>query len=147
MLFFCGFIIARINNNQPIKHTFGGIVFLLFVIAYYGKDTLLKEYYTLSIFPFAVLIIYLGLLPNKLLPKFAKYGDPSYGIYLFSFPIQQVILYMNPSWHPILIFLSTLLIITPIAYALWHCVEKPILKFKRERNVHDNVKTHEINKL
>ena len=55
--------------------------------------------------------------------------DPSYGIYLYAFPVQQILIYLfNPSVF-VLLWSSTV-----IAFALgigsWKCIEKKILKLK-----------------
>lgn len=58
-----------------------------------------------------------------------KIGDLSYGFYIYSFPIQQMIEYL---WKPTplhMIFISFLFVI-PLAYLSWHYIEKPIMKYK-----------------
>lgn len=61
----------------------------------------------------------------------AKYGDFSYGIYLFGWPIQQLVMYYV--WYRINVyehFLISLLFIIPFAVFSWYAVEKPFLQFK-----------------
>lgn len=64
------------------------------------------------------------------LPSLEKYGDYSYGLYLYGFPVQQYIAYLQPELGP----LRSLLLSFPLTLALaipsWHLVEKPILRFK-----------------
>lgn len=59
-----------------------------------------------------------------------KYGDPSYGIYLWGWPCQQFIAHTIPQaglfLHTVLsIFLSII-----FGYASWHLIEKHAMKFK-----------------
>ncbi|WP_298207627.1 acyltransferase [Acidovorax sp.] len=76
-------------------------------------------------------IIYAGTQTTAYVRRAGRWGDPSYGIYLFAFPIQQTVIQYG--W-PQLGFAGTLavsLIITvALAYASWHLVEKQALRFK-----------------
>lgn len=78
--------------------------------------------------PYAV--IYLGFLKLPLIPHFGKYGDFSYGVYLYAFPVQQLVLHL---WKPIpfTAFMALSFAITLIcAIASWHFIEKPALSLK-----------------
>lgn len=79
--------------------------------------------------PFVV--IFFGTHSTHLLRRAGRWGDPSYGIYLYAFPVQQTVIHFT--W-PTLGFAGTMglaLAITFIlAYASWHGLEKQILKFK-----------------
>lgn len=56
-------------------------------------------------------------------------GDPSYGMYLYAFPIQQfIIFFLKPSTMALLISSSMLSLLMGILS--WHLVEKKALKFK-----------------
>jgi len=62
--------------------------------------------------------------------RFGRYGDFSYGIYLFAFPTQQLLVHMfgvmpMPAFT-LLAFLFTL----PLAVISWYCIEKPALAWK-----------------
>ncbi|KQO23846.1 hypothetical protein ASF11_22940 [Acidovorax sp. Leaf76] len=76
-------------------------------------------------------IIYAGTQTTAYIRRAGRWGDPSYGIYLFAFPIQQTVIQYG--W-PQLGFAGTLCISLAItvalAYASWHLVEKQALKFK-----------------
>jgi len=77
-------------------------------------------------------IIFLAIhLPN-FFKNWAKHGDFSFGIYLYAFPIQQVV--SNSSYfkdsHNLLILTSSFIVFL-FAYLSWHLVEAPSLKMKR----------------
>ena len=79
--------------------------------------------------PFAV--IYAGTQATPYVRRAGRWGDPSYGIYLLAFPVQQtVILYMWPTGGFISTLVLALLITLALAYASWHLVEKQALKLK-----------------
>jgi peptidoglycan/LPS O-acetylase OafA/YrhL len=70
---------------------------------------------------------------NEKLPfaNFGKYGDLSYGIYIYAFPIQQTVMYLLDGRCSVLLNIVISLPITLIiAYFSWHLVEKRALRYK-----------------
>ena len=79
-------------------------------------------------------IFYIAYHPNINLQKFSNYGDASYGMYIFAFPIQQVIsLYLHGSVTPFINFIITFPIVLLLSYSSWHFLEKPMLKLKNKK--------------
>lgn len=76
-----------------------------------------------------ILIIYLGNLPSRD-TWFSRLGDPSYGIYLYGFPIAQSVLTLWPD----LSFGASLVVVFAIAiaagYASWYLIESRALRLK-----------------
>ena len=66
----------------------------------------------------------------KRLSRFGRFGDFSYGIYLFAFPVQQVLVHTMGTLHVGLFALLTFLITLPLAVVSWYWVEKPALAWK-----------------
>jgi len=56
--------------------------------------------------------------------------DLSYGIYLFAFPLQQLLVALHPGWQPWSLALASIAAVVPVALASWHWIESPALKFK-----------------
>jgi len=76
------------------------------------------------------------IVPNK----FLDLGDPSYGAYLFAFPIQQIVVQIglfsippDGGWALIGNTLLVAIISLALGYASWHIIEKPSLIFVRLR--------------
>ena len=92
-----------------------------------SKFTLIAYNYLI---PF--IFIWIGLY-FTLLPKIPdKIGDISYGLYLFSFPIQQLLIYLELSSNLVnFILLSTILSVFLSAIS-WQFVEKPFLNLKHK---------------
>lgn len=64
------------------------------------------------------------------LPSLEKYGDYSYGLYLYGFPIQQLVAQWQPELEPLQSLLLSFPLTLAFAIASWHWVEKPMLRFK-----------------
>ena len=61
---------------------------------------------------------------------FNRLGDYSYGLYIYSFPIQQTITRLMPGVQPIALFVGALLLTLGVSALSWHRVEKPMLGLK-----------------
>lgn len=86
----------------------------------------------LLIVPCTVLAIATASTP--LLRAVGRFGDFSYGLYIFAFPIQQTLIWANRgrlSWTPL--FLVILVVCFAMAFASWHLVEKRALRLKPSR--------------
>lgn len=131
LLFFTGMMTARFLPPAGISPLTALLCFLAFAGLYYFRQHLFYEdLYMLFVFPFSLFIMYIAFVPNRLLPRFAKLGDASYGIYLTGFPVQQMLISHFPGWHPLANAAATCLIVVPLAFASWHYIEKPILSLK-----------------
>ena len=84
-------------------------------------------------FPLAAtyLIFYVAYLPIPGLWHWAKFGDFSYGMYLYAFPIQQWIVMHNRDISPTMLFALAAPATLIAAIASWYLVERPFLKMKK----------------
>ncbi|MFG0784913.1 MULTISPECIES: acyltransferase family protein [Delftia] len=77
------------------------------------------------------LLIYLGTQSTPILRQFGRWGDPSYGLYLIAFPIQQTVIHFFwPTIGSASVLALSVAITTVLAYASWHGIEKRALKIK-----------------
>lgn len=74
------------------------------------------------------IILFFGF--TNYIPLFKMESDPSYGIYIFSFPIQQFIVFLFGNINPLFLFFLTLVIVLPISILSWHLVEKKALSIR-----------------
>ena len=58
-------------------------------------------------------------------------GDMSYGVYIYSFPLQQILIAILPNITPVQLMCLTMVSVLPIAYVSWRYIEKPALSLKR----------------
>jgi peptidoglycan/LPS O-acetylase OafA/YrhL len=85
-----------------------------------------------SLFPisFAIIIILFAYSTTKL-ANITKYGDFSYGFYLFHYPVIQVFVYLGIFKENLnLLFLLCFVIIFCLSFLSWHLLEKRVLKRK-----------------
>lgn len=90
--------------------------------------------YIKSIF-FAYLVLVLALHPKLQRPPIDKWGDISYGLYIYAFPVQQTVAYLIPDVHPMTMFFLASLITFPLAILSWKFIEKPALKLKGKMHI------------
>ena len=63
-----------------------------------------------------------------------RFGDLSYGIYIYAFPVQQTFVWLckdSLSWWPLLIITTAVTLL--LAFLSWHLIENPALQFKPKR--------------
>jgi peptidoglycan/LPS O-acetylase OafA/YrhL len=106
-----------------------GFIVLGFIII--GVASIYFNYYDSVkhiILPFIILLF--GFLPLPFFSTFSKIGDMSYGIYIYSFPIQQTLTYFfKLSTYELMIY-SVILSIC-CGFLSWHLIEKTALKYKK----------------
>ena len=73
--------------------------------------------------------------PSLDVPGFRRFGDYSYGIYVYAYPTQQAIASVLGPMPPLLLFGLAYPAIFALAYASWHAIEAPALRFKRAKGV------------
>ncbi len=105
ILLFCGLSIIL-----PVNYCVIGLLPLL--IIWLGENTWLAKYLT----------------------NWLNGNDISYGLYLYAFPIQQLIVFLsNGTIKPLPLFLSSFAITSIFAYLSWCFIEKPCLSLKKPK--------------
>lgn len=84
--------------------------------------------------PFVV--VFVGRLSWPVLRRAGRYGDLSYGIYLWTWPVEQVVVKLLGTTTPVLALLAaTLCLVLPLAWCSWHFIERRALAFKPRRRL------------
>jgi peptidoglycan/LPS O-acetylase OafA/YrhL len=63
--------------------------------------------------------------------QFGRFGDFSYGIYVYSFPVQQVIWHHTQTRSPIRMFALAMFVSLVFSIISWYAVEKPSINLKK----------------
>lgn len=115
--------------RKNIVHN-GWMAFISFIVL---ALTIKTSYfnYSLPIFG-SYIIFYLSFSKKLKFHHFGKYGDWSYGLYIYSFPVQQIVVHVsNNQLSALENFLVSFPITLLFAFLSWHLVEKNALKLKK----------------
>lgn len=122
--FVAGVLLAIVDFKSwnSLKIIFSAL--LVLVISLYGGFFEIVKH---VVFPIVILGLGFKAIPG--VSSFGKLGDPSYGIYIYAFPIQQLLIfYFSPDLISFIVLSGIISII--FGYLSWHMVEKKALKFK-----------------
>lgn len=121
--FILGSLVYVWRDYVPL-HFFYFIILGIFV--WVLKDTLF--FTELFIIWIGYLTLWFGYMPRGYLLTYNKFGDFSYGIYVYAFPMQQLTVYLFGDqywlWNVMISFPITFL----LAYFSWHIIEKRALE-------------------
>jgi peptidoglycan/LPS O-acetylase OafA/YrhL len=125
--FLAGMVLYAYREKIIINHYLALIsVIILVVTSIFGG---LQAWFLLA---GSYLIMYLAFLPSLRYHNFAKYGDFSYGIYIYAFPVQQTLIHFSQAqWHPLVNALFAIPITLFFAILSWHLIESKALKLKK----------------
>ena len=109
---------------------------LLFFVANYSVSSWFDWWnIPLEWFTMPYMVIAFGRMGLPLLRRAGRFGDISYGLYLYAYPIQQLVLARMPGDpYPVL---TCVALTIPAAFLSWHLIERPALRWggQRERNM------------
>ncbi|HVJ72682.1 MAG TPA: acyltransferase family protein, partial [Casimicrobiaceae bacterium] len=92
-------------------------------------DTRIEVYVLFGAIAYATFV--LAWHPALDVPGYRRFGDYSYGIYVYAFPTQQAIAALVGVVSPWLLFGLAYPIVLALAVASWHAIEAPALRLKR----------------
>jgi len=127
LYFFTGTLLYAYRLELPRKWYLAVIALLALVLS--GSVGLMRW---VSLLAWPYLVIYLASSPAA--AGFARIGDWSFGLYVYSYPIQQLLYHIFPLLPPLLNWTFTLLLALPLAAMSWRFVESPCLRLKHLRN-------------
>ena len=78
----------------------------------------------------AYLVLYIGLLQLDSITRAMGGTDLSYGIYIYSFPVQQALVSLFHIDRPFVLAAFTFPIVSVLALASWRLIERPALRLK-----------------
>ena len=114
-------------NRNKIPLGLSGLV-LLSTLVYLTTQYHFSGFLKAALFAYTVLL--LALHPKLRLPSIDHWGDISYGLYIYAFPVQQGIAYLSPQIRPLSMFVLSTIVTVALAILSWRLVEKPALKLK-----------------
>lgn len=138
-MFFCGTLMLLFKDSIVLDWRL--FTACLLIVAAGWKTS--HGYFLQSVcLPYIVMYVAFARVPH--LHSAAKWGDFSYGVYLYGYPVQQML--MRPAWgsripFPLFILMSCVGALL-LAVLSWHLVEKQAMKWKKGSS-RDGVPRHE----
>ncbi|MEX0588799.1 MAG: acyltransferase [Cyanobium sp.] len=83
----------------------------------------------------AYLVVFLGCQPSPIGGWIERTGDLSYGLYLFGWPVQQLLRQSLDLRNPLLMFALSAVLTAVLAWGLFHGVEKPAMTLRQSMSV------------
>ena len=126
LTFMLGAVLAVYAKHIPYSDGLGALAGVLVVV------TLLNGGFELVGVPAAVyMVLYLGARIGGPLRRVGAKNDYSYGIYIYGFPVQQVLAYFGVYRWGYLAFTAAALVVTfGLAWLSWHLIEKRAMALK-----------------
>lgn len=129
--YFCLGAIAQLyKDNLPVRHD---IMLVLVTSTYFLRYTP-AYFYVLAVATVYFCFWFAYLLPHIPLEK---YGDPSYGIYLWGWSVQQIVISFNQKIPSRANCLWGLVISILLGYLSWHLIESKFLKLQFKNYLKD----------
>ena len=123
IFFSAGMVLTTVTISKRIYFTVALICLVLFALDYW---------FFANVIFLPMSVIYFGTQDFSLIGNWGKWGDISYGTYLFAFPVQQSVVNFLGLSTPFLALLGISLLATYfLAYCSWRWIESPALKLKR----------------
>jgi len=126
MMFFSAGALLYYHHEKFLKQKH--FIFLLAIIGFISEKYL--SFYPLYAISLSIIVIYLAT-GIVYLGHIARYGDLSYGIYIWHFPLIQTFIALHFfEESPIRAFMVLTLLILCVSWLSWHIIEKPFLSKK-----------------
>ncbi len=125
-MFFMGSSFYFLQDKISINSKVGLTLIAVLLISTLNKEAFFLAY-TLFL---AYIVFYLAYIPKGFIRRYNRFGDYSYGVYIYAFPIQQVIAYLLPGCSIIEMISLSFLFTVIAAYLSWILVEENALKLK-----------------
>ncbi|TFF34046.1 acyltransferase family protein [Mucilaginibacter psychrotolerans] len=126
-VFFLGGLAYLFGNKIIINIPLSIGLFVITALLFHYRSPLLVTSFNISL---AYGIFAVAYHPALQVKAFHKLGDFSYGLYIYAFPIQQLMALKFPQWGVAANFGASFLLTLVLAAASWYWVEKPMLKLK-----------------
>ena len=121
-------MVAYLCRSKIILHPL--IAILLFVIAALIPNSLI--YRAIIFFTLVYCLLLFAYSPAIKGYLLTRYGDFSFGIYVYAFPVQQTLMHYFRFHHPMALYFLTLPLALVLGMGSWFLVEKPVLKLKNK---------------
>ena len=132
MSFFCvGGCFALFRERIALKPLWAMLSAGLLFACMFSEKTALLGLATFG----AYLLFWFAEVQSPLLARFRRLPDISYGVYLYGWPVERLMVWYFPGISPWLVFALACVFCTGLGLASWFGVERPFLKLKPKKSV------------
>ncbi len=124
--FILGALMQRYSKHIPLRPAYALAAFFIAVLGCYKNQPLL---YLLTVPYLTIFCAFSKAIP---LQNWGKYGDFSYGMYIYAVLVQQTLVHLFQHMHFMLYLLEGFVITLCFAFLSWHLVEKRALWLKKK---------------
>ena len=125
-IFFSGACLGLYQNRILISPWILGVALLAIVVSATDKTAFFFVWHALI----GYTVILLAYQPTRLLARYNKVGDYSYGVYIYAFSIQQALMASIVDISVPSMILYSAVLTAMFAFLSWHLIEKPVMKKK-----------------
>ncbi len=123
--FVLGMSFYRYRDNIP--HRFIGFLPFAALAVCTWRTPYFFESFVLA---WAYLIFYLGFATRPVIDRYNQLGDYSYGVYIYAFPIQEILAHLFKGIGPVSMMLLAFPLVLMAAIFSWHLIEKPAMAWR-----------------
>jgi peptidoglycan/LPS O-acetylase OafA/YrhL len=125
--FFAGASLYSYRNFILLRQSvFWGLCSAVLCVCLLTREMAIRQLALAIATPYLVLALAYG--PRGPIRRFNAFGDYSYGIYIFAFPLQLMLANYLQVDRPLMLFLFSMCAVLPLAALSWHYVESKLLK-------------------
>ena len=125
-MFFAGSAFYIWKDKIHLSPLLASVGLLLLMASSVSRDVFFVVY--CIVVPF--LVFFLAYVPSGGVRKFNRFGDYSYGVYIYAFPVQQSIASLIPNVSVSVMFIFSFTVTLILAMISWHLIEKKFLRMK-----------------
>lgn len=125
--FFAGSFVFFIKDKIILDYRILIVLIILWILA---RDIEIVNVIS-EIICFSYFTLWMSFNTPVVFSNFFKENDFSYSMYLYAYPLQQIIIFESGGISPLKLILLSLPGLIPLCWASWNFIEKPSLKLKR----------------
>lgn len=125
-MFFSGSVMYVWRNLIPVSWGLFTSLLAVTLLASWNRDV----FSVVWLFTLPYLVLFFALVPAGPIRAFNKIGDFSYGLYIYAFPVQKIVVYLNPGITAWGVMLWSSIVTMLLAVASWYLVEERALRLK-----------------
>ncbi len=125
-MFLYGSAIYMWRDKVPLRLETLVAAFACLTVAAFDKSTFFLAY----LLCLAPIVMHLAYIPRGALRSFNNWGDFSYGVYIYAFPIQQSLVFLFPKISFLAMAGASSFLSVTVAALSWFMIEKPALAHK-----------------